>query len=234
MVRMALIFFATILAFIIMASNPAMAARGGMSGSHQFGGGVAMISPAQDDLNSWISGLGVVGTKEMGAGYEVFFNYEYRFDRTMYALHFRPSYVMQSASGGGVESKMTAFTFFPMLRLYPLENDFIRFFFQVGLGYGSMNLALKNNTGGNGNYSGGNFGALGGLGAYFCITDSSCIVAEGSFRYLPMQRLTGSGNGLTGGSSRITQENGELEVNGMDVASTLSGVVGSLAYQYNF
>ncbi|MBX3016757.1 MAG: hypothetical protein KF767_02620 [Bdellovibrionaceae bacterium] len=236
MVRTALIFFATVVAFVLMAYQPAMAQRRGSmsSGSHQFGGGVAMISPAQDDINSWIGGLGVVGTKEMGAGYEVFFNYEYRFDRTIYALHFRPSYVMQSASGGGVEAKMTAFTFFPMLRLYPLENDFIRFFFQVGLGYGSMNLALSNNTGGNGNYTGGNFGALGGLGAYFCITDSSCIVAEGTFRYLPMQRLTGSGNGLTGGSSRITQENGELEVNGMDVASTLSGVVGSLAYQYNF
>lgn len=233
MMRTAFIFFATLLAFIFLVSKPAMAARG-MSGAHQFGGGIAMISPAQDDLNSWISGLGVVGTKEMGAGYELFFNYEYRFSGSMFALHFRPSYIMQSASGGGVESNMTAFTFFPMLRLYPLENDFIRFFFQVGLGYGSMNLSLKNNTGGNGTYTGGNFGALGGLGAYFCITDSSCFVAEGSFRYLPMQRLTGSGSGLTGGSSRITQENGELEISNSDVASTLSGVVGSIAYQYNF
>lgn len=236
MVRTALIFLATVLTFILLAAKPAMAQRRGYSssGTHQFGGGVAMISPAQDDLNSWIGGLGVVGTKEMGAGYELFFNYEYRFDRTMYALHFRPSYVMQSAAGGGVEAKMTAVTFFPMLRLYPLENDFIRFFFQLGLGYGSMNLSLKNNTGGNGSYAGGNFGALGGLGAYFCITDSSCIVAEGSFRYLPMQRLTGSGNGLTGGASRITQENGELEINNTDVQSTLSGIVGSIAYQYNF
>lgn len=232
MIRTFWILFISGCTFLILASEPAMARGGG--GSHQFGGGIALISPAQDDLNAWISGLGVVGTKEMGAGYEFFGNYEYRFSSTVFAMHFRPSYIMQNASGGGVESKMSAFTFFPMLRIYPLENSFIRFFFQVGLGYGSMSLSLKNNTGGNGTYSGGNFGALGGLGAFFCITDSSCIVAEGSFRYLPMQRMTGSGSGLTGGTSRITQEVGELEVSNSDLATTLSGVQGSLAYQYNF
>ncbi len=234
MIRYVLIVFATAFAFLILASEPAMARGRSSSGSHQFGGGIAMISPAQDDLNSWVSGLGVVGTKEMSAGYELFFNYEYRFDGTIFAMHLRPSYIMQNASGGGVESKMSAITFFPMLRLYPLESDFIRFFFQVGLGYGNMNLSLSNNTGGSGSYTGGNFGALGGLGAYFCFTDSSCAVVEGSFRYLPMQRLTGSGNGLTGGSSRITQQNGELEIDNQDVAATLSGVVGSIAYQFNF
>lgn len=232
MTRVTWILFVSAITFILLASGPAMARGGG--GDHQFGGGIAMISPSQSDLNNWISGLGVVGTKELSSGYEFFANYEYRFSGTMYALHFRPSYIMQSASGGGVEANISSVTFFPMLRLYPLENSFIRFFFQVGLGYGTFNASLKNNTGGSGTYSGGNFGALTGLGAYFCITDSSCIVAEGSFRYLPMERLTGSGSGLVGGSSHITKENGELELNDNDLGATLSGVVGSLAYQYNF
>lgn len=236
MTRTAFFLAALFAAFFIMISEPVMAASrfAAAKGTHQFGAGIAMVSPAQDDLNSWIGGLGVVGTKELGAGYEIFANYEYRFDRTIYALHFRPSYFMQSASGGGVEAKLTGFTFFPMLRLYPLENDFIRFFFQIGLGYGNLTADLSNNTGGHGSYNGGNFGALGGLGAYFCITDTSCVVAEGTFRYLPMQRMTGNGSGLTGGNSRITQESGELELNGMDLAATLSGVQGSLSYQFNF
>lgn len=121
-----------------------------------------------------------------------------------------------------------------MLRIYPLENEFIRFFFQGGIGYGNMDVKLSNNTGGSGSYQGGNFGASVGLGAFFCIFDSSCIVAEGNFRYLPMQRLTGSGSGLTGGTSRITQQDGELELNGMDLASTLSGVQGTISYQILF
>lgn len=232
MIRTLWILLISTFTFLILASGPAMAKGGG--GGHQFGGGIAFISPAQDDLNSWISGLGVVGTKEVSSGYEIFMNYEYRFSGTIFAMHFRPSYITQGASGGGVEAKLTGFTIFPMLRLYPLENDFIRFFFQIGLGYGSLTAAISNNSGGNGTYSGGNFGALAGLGAYFCFTASSCVVAEGSFRYLPMQRLTGTGTGLTGGASQITQQTGELEINSTDLASTLSGIQGSLAYQFNF
>lgn len=238
MSRTAFFWVALFATFFVLTSEPVMAqrrsSRTSINGSHQFGFGVSMVSPSQDDLNTWISGLGVVGTKELGSGYEFSANYEFRFDRSIYALHFRPLYMMQSASGGGIEANVSGIAFFPMLRIYPLENDFIRFFFQVGLGYGNMTVDLKNSSGGSGTYRGGNFGAVGGLGAYFCITDASCIVAEGTFRYLPMQRLTGNGSGLTGGSSKITQQDGELEINGLDLQSTMSGVQGTVSYQFLF
>lgn len=234
MSKTTLILIATACAFLLMAGEKAMAQAGGAKTKHQIGAGIVMMSPSQADLNSWISSLGVVGTKELGSAYEFFVDYEYRFPTSIFALHFRPSYFMQNASGGGVEAKLSGVTLFPILRLYPLENKFIRFFFQVGLGYGNLTAQLSNPTGGSGTYSGSNFGAVGGLGAFFCITANSCVVAEGNFRYLPMARNTGTGNGLTGGNSSITKENGELELNDSDLATTLSGVQGSLAYQYNF
>lgn len=235
MLKTAFILLASALAFLLFASQPAMAARGGGgSGGHSMGVGILIGGPSQADTNAWVNSLSTVGTKEVGSAYEFFGHYEYRFTGSIFALQFRPSYFTQEGSGGGVEAKLSGFTFFPILRLYPLENSFIKFFFQVGVGYGTLNLKLKNATGGSGNYDGGNFGALAGLGSSFCFTPNHCAVIEGNFRYLPMSRNVGNGSGLTGAGSAITQENGELELNSSDLATTLSGIQGGLSYLYTF
>lgn len=222
---------AAFMTFLIISSDPAFARRG-LSGAHSIGGGIILTGPSQNDVNSWVSSHALAGTKELGAGYELFFNYEFRFSSTMFALHFRPSYMNQSASGAGIESAITAITFFPMLRLYPLENDYIKFFFQTGIGVAKADLTLSNsNNGGSGTYSATEFGALAGLGASFCFTESSCVGVEGNMRYLPMNRLTGNGTTLGG---NITQTSGELEKGGTDLAVTLSGIQGALTYQYAF
>lgn len=228
-----LITFASVFtATLMLLATDAAFARRGLGGSHSIGAGVILTGPTQNDVNSWVSSHGLAGTKELGAGYELFFNYEFRFSSTMFALHFRPSYMSQSASGAGIESGVSAITFFPMLRLYPLENDYIKFFFQTGIGVAKMDLKLSNSAnGGNGTYSATEFGAMAGLGASFCITESSCIGVEGNMRYLPMNRLTGSGSPLAG---NITQTDGELEQNNRDLAVTLSGIQGALTYQYAF
>jgi len=202
-------------------------------GGHSINVGFGTMTADQKDVNAWVDSLSLAGTKNVPSGYELFAAYEYRFSGSMFALHFRPSYYLASASGGGISANHSGFTFFPMLRLFPLESKFMKFFLQVGLGYGTLTTKLENsNTGGSGSYNGGAFGALGGMGAQFCFTDDHCMMFEGNLRYLPFGRNTGSGNGSLGGS--ITQSTGELELNNNDLATTLSGITGSLAYVMNF
>lgn len=207
---------------------PALAQK---AGGHSLGFSIALMSPSQGDVNSWIDSVGAAGTKNVGAAYEVMADYEYRFSSTMFSMMFRPSYFTQSASGGGVSAKLTGLTFFPMFRLYPLENNFIRFFMQAGLGYGRLSTDLENGSA-SGTFDGSTFGAIGGLGAAFCFTPSHCMVIEGNVRYLPIERNTGKANAALGGN--ITQYDGELEMNGKDLGTTLSGVQGVLGYKLTF
>lgn len=224
-----LFFFAT---FMVTSASQARGGGGG-GGGHSIGFGLGLMSPSQGDTNSWIDSLSISGTKNVSTAYEVIADYEYRYSGTMYSLMLRPSYFTQSASGGGVEAKLSGFTFFPMLRLYPLENSFIKFFMHVGLGYGSLSTTLSNNNASaSGTFDGSTFGAMAGLGAQFCFTDSHCAVLEGNFRYLPIERNTGSASGTLGGN--ITQTAGELEINNRDLSTTLSGVQGLLGYKMTF
>lgn len=221
-------FLIGVLAFLttVLIAPPALS-------EHSMNFGLSLMTADQKDVNAWVDSLNTVGTKNVPSGYEFYFAYEYRFSSSMFALHFRPSYYMASASGGGVSADLSGFTFFPMLRLYPLENKFMKFFMQVGLGYGNLTTKLENtNSGGRGSFSGGSFGAVGGLGAQFCFTDAHCMLVEGNLRYLPFPRNTGEGTGTLGGS--ITQSTGELELSNNDLATTLSGIQGTLAYVLNF
>jgi len=221
------LFFAFILVSVGF-SGQALAQR---AGNHSLGFALSLTGPFQGDVNSWVSSLNRVGTKELNAGYELIADYQYRFDRTKFAMLFRPSLLSQSASGGGVASSLNSFTLFPMFRMYPLENSFIQLFLQFGVGYGSASLRLENN-GAAGTYSNGAFGAVAGLGVNFCFTANHCAVVEGNFRYLPIDRLIGNGSGPLGGN--ITQANGELEKNNVDLGVTLSGVQGIIGYRFTF
>ncbi|GIL18470.1 MAG: hypothetical protein BroJett040_22210 [Oligoflexia bacterium] len=205
-------------------------ARGGGGHSLQFG--LGLMAANQDGLNQIIDGLGVTGTKNLTSGYEITFDYGYRFSSSMFALKFRPSYYTNSASGGGAETKLTGYTFFPMLRLIPLENSFMKFFLQGGVGYGSLSGSLSYN-GASVDFGGGSFGGMAGLGADFCFTDSHCLTIEGNIRYLPIQRnLVSASTGTV--SSRLTYSGNELEYDNSDVATTLSGIQGLIAYTLNF
>lgn len=198
---------------------------------HSLGFSLGLTGPTQTDVNSWVTSLAQVGTQSLSGGYEFLFDYQYRFSRSMFSLLFRPSYITQSASGGDVKTSLTSFNMFPMLRMTPLENSFLQFFLQVGVGYGTASLSLQNG-GVSGSYSSSNFGAIAGLGANFCFTANHCMVVEGNFRYLPMPRLTGNANGNLGGN--VTQSTGELEKDNVDLSVSLSGVQGLIGYRFNF
>ncbi|MCS6837787.1 MAG: hypothetical protein NZ480_02975, partial [Bdellovibrionaceae bacterium] len=159
--------------------------------NHSLGVTLSLTGPTQEDVNKWVSSLAQVGTKELSGGFELGLDYLYRFDRSIFSVLFRPGYLTQRASGGDVTTSLTALSFFPIFRFYPLESQYIQFFMQVGVGYASVDLSLENGAI-KGSYQNSAFGALAGIGVNFCINAHHCFVVEGNLRYLPIQRLEGT------------------------------------------
>ncbi|MGZ5279742.1 MAG: hypothetical protein ACXWC9_07370 [Pseudobdellovibrionaceae bacterium] len=203
---------------------------------HSLGFGVVLTTPGQEDLNTVIDEINASESRainKLGTAYELTSYYQYRFSSSMFALQFRPSYFTQSATGSSYDTKLTGFTFFPMVRMYPLENNFIHFFMQTGVGYGRMTGTMSGPNG-SVDWVGGAFGAMAGMGAEFCFTDAHCVIVEGNVRYLPIERNIVSGtSGTPSGFDTITND-GELENGNMDVKSSMSGIQGALHYQLNF
>ena len=155
----------------------------------------------------------------------------------MFAFHFRPSYFTQSTTGSGAggdyDYSLSGFTAFPMFRLIPLENNFIKFYMQLGLGYGKLSGKITEGAA-DIDFSGSAFGAMGGIGAEFCFTDSHCMTLEGNVRYLPIERNIASS--VSGNFSSLTRaiKNKEVEYADSDLKTTMSGVQGVIGYVYNF
>ncbi len=236
----------------------AQARRGGSGGAaSRLGGGSSSLgfgfiytSTDQSDLNGVIDDTnrqvaGGITTKNFNGSYELYANWIYRFDRTEYAMVIRPSYAWQettgSGSGGSFNYKLDGFTLFPMLRIYPLENAFIKFFMQGGLGYGTLNGDIQSGAY-NTQFKGAAFGAIGGIGADFCFTEAHCLSVEGNLRYLPIERnMSSGGSCITTGPGTTTipgvsQCGGsqEIERNYQDLRTTMSGVQGLVGYTVNF
>lgn len=244
------IFVSTLLAVSMFALQDANAQRrssrgASLSGDMALGLGISTVSAGQNDVNSLIDaaaeGAATSNTKNLGSAWELYANWVYRFSGTMYSFVLRPSYFTQTSEGSGTDGnydyKLTGYTVFPIFRLYPLENSFIKFYMQGGLGYGSLSGDITAGTK-NLAFKGSAFGAMGGIGVDFCFTDAHCLTVEGNLRYMPIERnLTTGGNcsaandvpGVSqcGGSS-------EVERDGKDLATTMSGVQGLIGYTMHF
>jgi hypothetical protein len=224
-----------LLFFLTVALSTSALAAGAGSG-HSMGVGIILMTPSQDDVNTVIDEINSSESRavnKLGTAYELPIYYQYRFSSSMFALQFRPSYFMQNASGSGYDTKMTGFTIFPMLRMYPLENNFIHFYMQTGIGYGRLKGTMSGPSG-SVDWAGGAFGAMAGMGAEFCFTDSHCLTVEGNVRYLPIERNIASGvTGTPSGFDTVTDDH-ELENGNMDVKTTMSGIQGGLFYHMNF
>lgn len=201
--------------------------------THSLGGGLIVMTPSQDDLDSHITAVNTANATSMekfGSAYEVYAHYTYRFSSSMFALQFRPSYFMQEAG----DYNLKGFTFFPIFKLYALENNFIRFYLQTGLGYGRLNGEVKQ-TNASVDFAGGAFGALFGLGANFCFTANHCMGVEGNFRYLPIERnIVSSASGSPSQFTGTPSADQELEIDNHDVKTTMSGIQGALSYNFLF
>ena len=120
----------TILTATLVFISTTSFAKGG--GGHSIGLGAGIMTASQDDLENHSTTVNQLGGGRSAAkpssGLEFQAYYEYRFSGTMFAMQFRPSYFTQSGSGGTDKSSLTGYTVFPLVRMYPLENNFIRFF----------------------------------------------------------------------------------------------------------
>ncbi|UOF01052.1 hypothetical protein [Bdellovibrio reynosensis] len=234
----------TLLASFLLIQDANAARGGGMSGDMSLGIGISTVSSSQDDMNGAIDDANTTAnatTKNLGSAWEFYANWGWRFSGTSYAILFRPSYFTQKAEGSGTggsfDYSLSGYTVFPIFRLYPLENDFIKFYMQTGLGYGSLSgditAASKTLA-----FKGSAFGAMGGIGVDFCFTASHCVSIEGNIRYMPIERNLSTGGNCTasGDIPGISQCGGtsEVETGGSDLRTTMSGVQGLLGYTMNF
>ncbi|WP_413568645.1 hypothetical protein ACLWBD_14160 [Bdellovibrio sp. HCB117] len=239
------LFLSTVLAVSVLSVQDANAQRRfgggrGLSGDMALGIGISTVSADQDDLNGAIDdavNASATNAKNLGSALEIYANWSYRFSGTMYAFVFRPSYFMQKTDGSNsYKYELTGYTVFPIFRLYPLENSFIKFYMQTGLGYGSLNGSITAGAN-NLDFKGSAFGAMGGIGAEFCFTDTHCLTVEGNMRYMPIERNVSTGGNCTGGTiPGISQcgDGSEVERGNSDLRTTMSGVQGLIGYTMNF
>lgn len=234
-----------LMTFVFISTAEAQRRGGGrgvsLSGDHSIGFGFGFINADQDDMNDVIDSANAGGgdVKNLGSGYEFFAQYAIRFDRSWWGFVFRPSYITQETdgtcnSGQSCDYSVSGFAFYPMIRMIPLENDFIKLFFQFGLGYGSLNGEIKQGTG-TMKFKGSSFGTIAGLGVDFCFTESHCLTVEGNLRYLPIERnlVTSSSGTFSSGLTGAAQGD-EVEFNSLDLATTMSGIQGLVSYTLNF
>jgi hypothetical protein len=214
-----------------------------LSGSNTLSFGLGLTNSDQSELNSVMDTANAAqaggNVKNLGSGLEFFAQYGSRFEGSMWGVIYRPSFMSQSSSGtclgGKCKYEVSGFAFFPMLRMVPLENEMIKLFFQLGLGYGSMEGKITQ-PGQYVKFKGSSFGSIAGLGVDICFSETHCVTLEGNFRYLPIERnlvTGGSGTGMSGisGGSAAGEE---LERGGQDLSTTMSGLQTLIAYTVMF
>lgn len=238
--------------FLIFSSAPAFAARGGgtISGDYALGVHLGMTGAAQPQMNELIKRAnareGGISTSELNSAYEGALSLQYRFTGTIYAVQIRPSYFYEKQDGTGTAGAfkygLSGYTIFPIFRLYPLENEFMRFFLQLGAGYGHVDGSIEENSSATGHgavsFSGNSFGSMLGLGAEFCYANVHCFSVEGNYRYLSYERLVakssdGSFNSA-GGSLSQYGAGQEIELDGQDLSAKMGGLVLLMGYTYYF
>lgn len=219
------------------------AARAQKGGGHSLGINLALANAEQEHMNTLIQRAntreGGITTSALNQAYEASVHYGYRFSGSMIAILFRPSFVYQRSTGsgasGGFNYGVTGFTFFPMMRLYPLENNFMKFFMQFGLGYGRANSTIEEASA-KVEMAGDAFGTLLGMGTEFCFKDTHCAIVEANYRYLLMERniATSSQGTFTPGSLTRSGKDQEVEMDDTDLAVRMSGLQFMLGYAFRF
>ncbi len=214
-------------------------------GSLSIGFGISLITAEQNGLNNLVKaaksqpGLNVT-TSNFGAGYEFSGQFTFKFANGLVGIQLRPAYFTQSASGSGTDGSynynLNGYSLIPLVRLIPLSNEIIDFYLQGGLGYATLNGDITNGPR-NAAFSSAGFGVQIGLGADFCLVADHCFGIEGNYRYLPMSRnIVSSGTAATPiyGATQAApnRELEDMELN--DVATSMSGISGTLNYSFNF
>lgn len=217
---------------------------GGGGGSWSFGFNVGIVNADQNDVNGEISARSPTnGAKEFGNAYEGNAFIAYQIQGSDTTLMLRPSYMYYADQDGtGASYSLNGFTIFPMLRFTLLSDQTIRFYSQVGVGYGQMNGEISDSEGSesfNVKFSGGDIGYMFGLGAEFCFFGSHCVNVEGNMRILSIDRMivdsvTDDPTGITDTQFTQMAKGQELEVRNRDLGTSMSGIVGLVGYAFHF
>ncbi len=236
----------TVATFVLFSVNSEAAKkRGGKGafagGSLSVGLGYGFSTAEQSGINDIIKNAkssNQATTSELKSASEYSVQGSFRFSNGYVAIQLRPSWFQQYESGSGTAGSysynLNGFTVFPLVRLIPLSNDLIDFYIQAGLGYGKLSGDMTNGPS-KISFTGSNFGLQAGLGADFCFVPDHCIGIEGNYKYLPIQRnITTASSGVAGNGISQSTIDQELEVNGSDMATTFSGISGTVSYTYNF
>lgn len=238
----------SILSFSI-SQNAWAAKKGGKGafagGSLSAGLGIGLTTADQSGLNTMIGAANAnaaAGVSDFSSGLEFMGHLTFRFSNNFVALQLRPTYFQQSTKGNGSDGshkyELTGYTIFPLIRLIPLSNDIIDFYLQGGIGWGKLSGKVENGSTRNASFGGSNFGMQVGVGADFCLLPSHCFGVEGNYRYLPIDRnIVSSGTGpssLPYGTSQAQADRELEDLNGSDVATSMSGISGILTYTFNF
>lgn len=238
----------TTIAILTLSTHQAFAAAKKKGGKGAFAGGAMAIgfglsftTAEQEGLNSLVDAAKSATNSTAGklsSATEYVGHLTFRFASGMLAVQVRPSLFSQSSTGSGSdgshEYKLDGYTIFPLFRYIPLSNDFIDFYIQGGLGYGSLNGKVSNGAT-NASFSGSAFGTQFGLGAEFCFLPDHCFNIEGNYRYMPISRnIVSSASGLPSGVSQASPDKELEDLNGTDIPTTLSGISGIIGYTYNF
>lgn len=247
---MRLVLIATF-AFLFMSNSSAWAARGGGGAAASLSGGsmamglmAGIVNTSQDDMNTLITRAnqraGGISTGQLNQAYEGSAFFMDRISGSMFALQLRPSYFYQSqtgtdSSGNAYNYSVKGFTIFPMLRMYPLENDLMKFYMQIGMGYGQITGEINEGSA-VASFTSGGFGSMVGMGAEFCLTPSSCFNFEGDYRYLTFSRSISSGSAGTFATGSLTQyaKGQEIEMDASDLATRMGGLMFMMGYTYWF
>lgn len=206
-----------------------------LSGETQFGLVFGVSQSIQDDLNNLATransraNVGPITTGSLNSAWELGAQFGFRVNGSMIFLLLRPTYFMETTAGTGSDGSynygVTGFTVFPIMRLVPLENDFMKFFLNIGLGYGRATTKIDEGSA-HVEAVGDTFGTLIGMGAEFCITAVQCISFEGNYRYLLLERSLVTSTSGTFASNSVTTPvlNKELELDGTDMQIRMGGL----------
>lgn len=243
--------FASTSAFAARVSSSGSGASGisTLNGSSSIGLFAGIVNSAQDSLNDMQQRAntreGGITTSQLTQAWEVAGHITYRYSGTIWAIQIRPSYFYERADGHGTSGSftygVTGWTVFPILKMYPLENDFMKFYMQAGLGYGQVTAFVNEGQDASGHnrhvdFGSGAFGSTVGLGAEFAYSPSHAFSLECNYRYLNFQRniVTSSSGSFASGSLTQYGKGQEVELDSNDLAVKMGGLQFLAGYSYYF
>ena len=236
-----------IIMFIIGYSMPASAQQ------FLFGAHFGYSTADQSDINTLITRAnaraGGISTDSLSDAYEGVFTIGYRPSQSSIAYLLRPAVFYASTDGSGgqnagfignYEYSLLGFSIYPMLRYHLLEDKTIRFFTQIGIGWGQISGEIKevNTSEVTAEFSGDNLGYLAGLGVEFCfdMNGSHCINLEANLRihYIERNIVDASSGTFATGSLTQSAKGAEIELDNRDLGTTMSGIQGIIGYTFHY